>query len=152
MIGGIGSLDSSISPAQMHQKMFEKMDSDGSGDVSAEEMKAMFAERGDNEEMVNKIFEELDTDGNGVITSEEHTAGLEKMKEKKPPPPPPPMEMLKKGDTEGVESLPSEMQSLLEILKEKDGNYQFTDEEQSEIESLVNQMEQYKGVLQDYSV
>lgn len=61
-------------PGPRHHKgmMFEKLDTDGNGEVTKAEFQAFH----------DKKFAEMDADGNGVVTKAEAEAAHEKMREK----------------------------------------------------------------------
>jgi Ca2+-binding EF-hand superfamily protein len=62
-------------------KNFDELDSDGSGDLSSEEMAAMAApppprEQAPDTELADALLSALDTDGDGVVSSDELDNGL----------------------------------------------------------------------------
>ena len=72
------------------RKLFKALDTDGSGDITKEEMLAGAIELGMTKEEASALFDQLDTDGNGVVTQEElalmknhkkHLVTLEKEKD-----------------------------------------------------------------------
>ena len=99
MINSIGQ--SNFDPAEMVQKMFKKIDTDGNNSISKSELQEMLNNRKKNNsitdtedtEKLDEIYSKLDTDSSGDISQSELEAGIKELAP--PPPPPPPAEMLK---------------------------------------------------------
>jgi hypothetical protein len=84
MMDGIGSIGSFGSLSQMSLSIFNKLDSNGDGQVAKSEMEAVCANGGPS---VDEIFTSLDTGEDGTISQEEWSSAVSQMG---PPPPPPP--------------------------------------------------------------
>jgi Ca2+-binding EF-hand superfamily protein len=72
-ISGSSSLTQSYM-AQMRQQMFNKIDTDGDGKHSKEEISAMVANGPQGGPSVDEIFSKADTDGDGYISQSEFEA------------------------------------------------------------------------------
>jgi len=87
MVGAIqgGSAMSTEMIAQMRERMFSKLDTDGDGQIDLAELQAQATESGSTDNRFTDMFERLseaDTDGDGMVSITEFEA-------MKPPEPPP---------------------------------------------------------------
>lgn len=88
-IQAMGGMMSTEAMAQMKEKMFTKLDSDGDGSLNKTELETFaeeLSEKSGGEVNIDEFISSLDSDGDGVVTEEEFMAG----KPMGPPPPPPP--------------------------------------------------------------
>lgn len=66
--------------AERRQRRFERMDADGDGFVTAEEMESVEGRRG---KRGDRMFDRIDTDGDGVLTEAEREAAKAKRGERR---------------------------------------------------------------------
>lgn len=125
-------------PAQMRDKMFKRVDTDGNGKVSQDELKALLEKRpasaaGATETAASdstERFTQFDTDGDGELNSTELDEGMRSMG----PPPPRPE---RAGQAENSEMF----ESILKTLSESDGKTSSLSDEQKEfIEKLLQEL------------
>ena len=146
MVGSIGSTGSQQS---MAQKMFGKLDSDGSGAVSKAEFQEMISARAsetgetEDSEKTEEMFSKIDTDGNGEISETEHNTFMESMKEK--PPPPPPTEMMKSMISNLGTSSSEDTQAIIDILNKKQSGEDLTDDDKAALQSFAEQVSSQYG-------
>lgn len=76
-----------IDGAANAQQLFQKMDVDGDGKITKEEMKASAPRGGSRGPSIDDLFNHIDTDSNGAVTETENRAFLESMKSRRSGPP-----------------------------------------------------------------
>jgi len=110
--GGAGRPGGPPSP----EKMFSRVDEDGSGSVDKAEFSEMaerLQERTGVSIDVDAAMEEMDTDGDGVLSQEELGTGMKALMEEQgiEPPPRPPMDggYDRSGQSQGLQSASSEL-------------------------------------------
>lgn len=91
MIDSISSSTSMYqsSMAQMRQKMFSKIDTNGDGKLDADELAAMVANGPKGGPTADDILGKIDTNGDGAISESEFNAGQDQAQGAGGPPPPP---------------------------------------------------------------
>jgi Ca2+-binding EF-hand superfamily protein len=107
MISGIGGASASYDvqdAAAMRKQMFQKLDQNGDGKVTKDEMSAAQPQDGQGPS-VDEIFSQVDTNQDGSIDESENDAFLQQMEANRPPGPPPDAskmaeELFKKADAD----------------------------------------------------
>ena len=113
MISGVSGASYGVQDAAaLRKQMFQKLDQDGDGKVTKDELTAAMPQDGKGPS-VDDIFSQVDSNEDGYIDESENDAFLEKMESQRPdgPPPGPPPggadpskmaeELFKKADTDG---------------------------------------------------
>jgi Ca2+-binding EF-hand superfamily protein len=111
--------------------LFGKIDTDGDGKVSNDELQTLFDKMG-VEEDASERFSQLDTDGDGSLSQTEFEAG--RPQGGMPPPPP---QAADSGDTSETDAL----QALLAAL-DTDGDQQVSEEETQSFLDQLNEEQQ----------
>lgn len=121
MISSISSSMNSYAASslkEMQQRMFQKADTDGDGQISKSELSTMAANGSKDGPSSHEMLAKLDTDGDGVVSREESDAAIESMQSKRPPGPPP--EAFEAGDSTTRDSSDSLTETLLDALKSQE--------------------------------
>jgi Ca2+-binding EF-hand superfamily protein len=87
MISSVGSSNALSQMAEMRQKMFSKIDTNGDGKHDKDELTAMVANGPQNGMSVDQILSDFDTDGDGAVSETEFEAGPSGNSAGSPPPP-----------------------------------------------------------------
>lgn len=120
----------------MREQMFKRVDTDGNGSVSKDELKTMLENRPKRADSTSQtldtdeVFTKFDADGDGALSETELHEGMKSMRPSGPPP---------SSDFAGSSEM---LDSILTTLSssDEDGTTSLTDQQKEFIQQLVRQL------------